>query len=161
MPIPEDQKLHNDAIDFLADAAQEIKDLPDEQGIMKPQLVLDPKQIYYETRIVDSNEFSGFVFQLEELRRMAELAYFNMSKERADAIAPQVLQLCKNYQYSIDAKSSETRRDKHNAQSCLVDKLVRNKQERIISLKGEAKSTLMDAIRGKQVEDSASTGYET
>ncbi len=152
MPIPEDAKLHNDAIDFLSDAAQEIKKMPNESGELVDQLIVDPKQIYYETRIVDSNQFGGFVFELEELERMADLAYNNMTKERADIIAPQIIKLVKSFHYSIDGKSSETRRDKNNAQSSLVDKLVRNKQERIISLKGEVGHSLMDAIRGKNAE---------
>jgi len=155
LAIPEDQKLHNDAIDFLSDAAQKIKKMPNEAGELVDQLIVNPKQIYYETRIVDSNQFGGFVFELEELGRMAELAYNNMTKERADVIAPQLIKLVENFQYSIDSKSSETRRDKNNAQSSLVDKLVRNKQERIISLKGEVGHSLMDAIRGKNAEQEA------
>jgi len=152
MGIPEDQKIHNDAIDFLSDAAQEIRKMPNEAGELVDQLVVDPKQIYYETRIVDSNLFGGFVFELEELGRLSQLAYNNMTTERADVIAPQVLQLVKNFKYSIDSKSSETRRDKHNAQSSLVDKLVRNKQERIVSLKGDVNRSLLDAFKGKQAE---------
>ncbi len=155
MPIPEDQKQHNDAIDFLSDAAQEIRDMPDEAGLMKPTLVVDPKQIYYETRIVDSNEFGRFVFELEELGRLGDLCYHNMTKERADVVAPQIIALMKSYKYSIDAKSSETRRDKNNAQSSLVDKLVRNKQERIVSLKGEVNRSLLDAFKGRQAENEA------
>jgi len=156
--IPQDDKQHNDAIDFLADAAQEVKKMPDATGLMIDQLVLDPKQIYYETRIVDTNKLGGFVFELECLDGLREQCYFNMTSERADVCTPIIAALVKHYKYSMDAKSSETRRDKHNAQSSLIDKLVRNKQERIISLKGEAKNTFMDAIRGKQAEDSA---YET
>jgi len=99
-----------------------------------------------------------YLFRIDGARiftweKTAELAYSNMTKERADVIAPQILQLVKNFKYSIDGKSSETRRDKNNAQSSLVDKLVRNKQERIISLKGEVGHSLMDAIRGKNVEN--------
>jgi len=152
MGIPEDQKIHNDAIDFLSDAAQEIRKMPNEAGELVDQLVVDPKQIYYETRIVDSNQFGGFVYEKEEFSRLAILAYNNMTKERADIVAPQIIQLCKSWGYSTDAKSSETRKDKNNAQSCLVDKLVRNKQERIVSLKGDINRSLMDAFKGKQAE---------
>ena len=44
--------------------------MPNEAGQLVDQLVVDPKQIYYETRIVDSNQFGGFVFELEELGRL-------------------------------------------------------------------------------------------
>lgn len=72
-----------------------------------------------------------------------------MSPQRAEVMSNQIMDIVTSYKRSTDAKSSESLRDKHNTQSTLIDKINRGKIERAITLKGEAKASMMDGFMGK------------
>ena len=78
-----------------------------------------------------------------------------MSKPRAKVMAQQIMAIGASFRRSIDAKSSESLRDKLNTQSTLIDKLNRTKSERAITFKGEMKRSLKDAFLGKEAERQA------
>ena len=65
------------------------------------------------------------------------------------SIRRQIYGIIESYKRSIDAKSSESRRDENNAQSTLIDKINRNKIEKIYSVKGEAKKSFMSGMLGR------------
>jgi len=75
-----------------------------------------------------------------------------MPYERAQVIAQEILSIGKSYRRAIDAKSSESRRDKHNSKSTLLDKMGKNKVERVYTQKGDVKRSMFDSFLGKKQE---------
>ena len=148
--IPESQKQHNDLIDFLSDACQTIVevDLPD--GTKEKQLVTNPEIAWWKTLLVNSPTFGRFAFELKNFEGLAEQCHNNMSKPRAEVMAQQIMAIGASFRRSMDAKSSESLRDKLNTQSTLIDKLNRTKSERAITLKGELKKSVMDGMLGRE-----------
>ena len=150
--LQENQKEHSDVVDFLTDACKVLKDVKDPNGIIHQELVLDTKRVWCKTQSVNSNYFGRNTVELEQYENFADECYFHMSGPRAQVLSAQIRAGCMPYRYSIDAKSSESQRDAHNAQMTLIDKLNKNKTEKVYTLKGDAKRSMMDGILGKKVE---------
>ena len=153
--IPEGTKQHNELIDFLSDACQHVEEIELPDGTIEKQLVTDPEIAWWKTNLVNSPTFGRFAFELKSFEGLAEQCYNNMSKPRAKVMAQQILAIGTSFRRSIDAKSSESLRDKLNTQSTLIDKLNRTKSERAITFKGELKRTFKDALLGKEAERQA------
>jgi len=139
-------QTQKDLIDLITESAQTIVDQEDENGKIVKVLTVDPEIIYWKTQIVNSPNFSRFVFELKNFERLGKEAKNHMSKERAKILEQQINEISLAYRYSIDAKSSETLRDKHNTQSNLIDKLNRVKIEKSISIDERAKQSWMDSL---------------
>lgn len=148
--IPETDKDHSDYIDMLVDACRKPVKTTDSNGREVLELQLDTKKLNYKTQLVNYPGFGRFVFQKESMENLALDVFNYMSDERAGVIAKQILRKILCYDYSIDAKSSETLRDKTNSQSALTHILTRNKAERAITLKEEAGRSFMEALKGKE-----------
>lgn len=155
MGIPDTEQQRNDVIALLTDAAQKVEFEEQEDGKLKKVFALDVESIYWETRSVDSPSFARSTLELKNLESKADQCYFHMSKERADVISKQIKDIVTNYRYSIDAKSSETRLDKNNAKPNLIDRLLRNRQEKIYNLKEEAKNSIWSGVTGKKANNEA------
>lgn len=153
MVLPETERTRNDVIDLLNDAAQKLVVVENEHGRQELRAQLDPESIWAETRTVDNPYFGRMVLELKKLESMADEAYEHMSPERATVISAQIKRICYNYRLSIDAKSSETRMDKHNAKSNLLDKLLRQRSERVLSIEDNMKGSILDGFKGKQTKD--------
>lgn len=150
--IPEGSKAHNDLIDILIEAAQKVEEVDQPDGSKQKQMVADPEILWWKTNIVNSPHFGRFAYELKGFEHLAEQCYNNMSNPRAAVMAQQILAIASSFRRSIDAKSSESLRDKQNTQSTLIDKINRNKIEKAFTLKGEAKRTFKDALLGKEAE---------
>ena len=122
--------------------------MPD--GTIEKQLVTDPEIAWWKTNLVNSPTFGRFAFELKSFEGLSEQCYNNMSKPRAKVMAQQIMAIGASFRRSIDAKSSESLRDKLNTQSTLIDKLNRTKSERAITLKGELKKSVMDGMLGRE-----------
>ena len=155
MVLPETERTRNDVIDLLNDAAQKIVYVENEHGKLEARSQLDPESVWAETRSVDNNRFGGALLELKKLESMADEAYEHMSPERASVIAAQIKRICYNYRISIDGKSSETRMDKHNAKSNLLDKLLRQRSERVLSIEENMKGSILDGFKGKNAKEVA------
>jgi len=153
--IPESEKTHNDLIDIIIEASQTIEQVEGVDGKMSKQLILDPEKVYWKTHIVNSPTFAQLVFQLKEFEHCAIQAFNFMHKDRAVVIAEQINEYVKSIKYAIDAKSSESLRDKNNTQSTLIDKINKNKIEKAYTVKGDAKKSFMDGLLGRAGEDEA------
>lgn len=151
--IPEQKDPHEHVYDLIADGCKRKVPIQDQNGNVTFEYVLDPKKVWYKTNVVNSPHFARFAKYLEDLSNMANDAFNFMPDARARVLAEQIQTVCNSYMYSIDAKSSETLRDKHNAQACLLDKGFRQKSERAITIKDEAKRSFMDAFTGKKKEE--------
>lgn len=141
-------QTQRDLIDLLTEASQKYELVEDKDGNFRKVLVPDPETSYFMTRIVDSEHFSRLVFELKNFERLGKEAKNHMSENRASILESQINELVLAYKYSIDAKSSETRRDKLNSKSCLVDKLNRVKVEKVFSMKENAKSSILASLVG-------------
>jgi len=148
--IPESQKPTNDLIDFLTDACQRIVNVELEDGRMQQQLILDPKKVWLKTHIVNSPTFGRYTYVREVFGGMAKGCYNFMSFKRAKVLSEQIIQEGDNFDYSIDAKSSEILRDKNNTQSCLIDKMKGSKIEKQYTLKEDVKKSLFSGFVGRE-----------
>ena len=148
--IPESQKQHNDLIDFLSDACQHVEEVELPDGTVEKQLVTDPEIAWWKTNLVNSPTFGRFAFELKNFEGLAAQCYNNMSAPKAKVMAQQILAIGSSFRRSIDAKSSESLRDKLNTQSTLIDKLNRNKVEKAYTVKGEIKKSFMDGFLGRE-----------
>ena len=71
---------------------------------------------------------------------------------RAQQLAHEVMEIGISYRRSIDAKSSESQRNAQNSQSTLIDKINKNKVERVYTMKDNAKRSLFDGFWGRERE---------
>ena len=140
-------------IDLLTEAAQIVIESSDENGRAKKEIIPDTESLWMQTKMVNSPTFARYILKLRNLYDLAENAKDNMCAERAETIKAQILAQYKSHKYSIDSKSSETLRDAHNSQSSLNHILLRQHQERSITVKDLAKSGLSDAILGKKKQE--------
>jgi len=152
VPIPESQKDHNDLIDILIEASQTIEEINTPDGKTEKQLLLNPEIIWWKTGIINAPTFGRFAFELKEWERQGPECFDNMYKDRAHEMSKDILAIGESYRRSIDAKSSESLRDKHNTQSTLIDKINKNKVEKAYTIKGEGRRSLMDGIIGRDQE---------
>jgi len=150
--IPESQKQHTDLIDILIEGSQTIEEIEEPDGSKKKQLVLDPEIIWWKTGIINSPTFGRYAYELKEWERQAEECFDNMPRDRAYEMAKDILDFGKSHRRSIDAKSSESLRDKNNTQSTLIDKINKNKIEKAYTIKGEGQKSLLQGIIGRDQE---------
>jgi len=145
--IPDSDKQNNDVIDLISTAAHHME-LIEEDGKMKQGLVLDPESLYWSTRSVNSTTLGRFVYELKQLEALAYEAANHMSFKRAEVLKQQILRLVDSYKKSIDSKASESKRDENNSQLTLIDKLSKNKQERVYTVKEDVKGSLFSGMFG-------------
>ncbi len=150
--LEESEKDHSGVIDFLTDACKILKDVQTPEGKITEQLVLDTERVYWKTHNVASNYFGRSVLELKQFESLALQSYNHMSAPRANVLSKQIIDGVQAYKYSIDAKSSESQRDKNNAAMTLIDKLNKNKSEHVYTVRGDAKRTIMDGILGRDAE---------
>jgi len=152
VPIPEIAKTHNDLVDIVIESAQKIDEITLPDGTKQKQLVLDPEIIWWKTGIVNSPTYARFAYELKEWERLGVQCFDNMSSDRARQMAHNIIDLGTSYRRSIDAKSSESLRDRENTQSTLIDKINRNKIEKAYTIKGEAKRSIIDGVLGRDAQ---------
>ncbi len=150
--IPEGQPKFNDLIDVIVQASQVITKVEQPDGTIINENMTDPETIWWKTGSVNSNTFARFALVLKEWERMGLEAFNNMAPERARLFAHQVAEIGLSYRRSVDAKSSESQRDKVNSQSTLIDKINRNKIEKVYTAKGEMKRSMLDGLLGRDRE---------
>ena len=151
--LQENQKDHSEVIDFISDACKVLQEVKGLDGKPQNQLVLDTKRVWYKTQNINSNYFGRSVVELEQFENLAEECYNHMSPARAIVLSEQIRRGCMPYRYSIDSKSSETQRDKHNAQMTLIDKLNKNKSEHVYTMKDDVKNGVLAGLFQKKVEE--------
>ena len=153
--LPQSQPKNNDVVDLLLEAAMTMDESPDEQGIPRHHQIVNSKQVWYETRMVNSPTFARFALRKEQWQNLAIQAANFMCKERADIIANQIILHDSAYGYSIDAKGSETLRDKHNSQANLIQTVHKNHASRAITVEDKVKNGFMSGMMGKKSQEDA------
>jgi hypothetical protein len=146
--IPEDSEKRNDVIDFLIDGMQDIKSVEQEDGSVRRETEFNPEIAWYKGHMINQ-PFGRHALMIKQVENLAREAQYFMSPERAEEISSGILSIVESYKRSIDAKSSETYKDANNNQTSLVQLLGKNKQERMYTVKGDAKKTFMDGLLGR------------
>lgn len=146
--IPDTEKQNSDFVDILTTAVSRMITREDNAGNQTTQLEIDTKKLDYKFQMVSSNTFGRFVFTKERLENLIEDAYNYMEPERADVFKGQILRLAESYGYSIDAKSSETLRDKNNSVSALTHIMNSKSTERKITISEDVKKGFFASMFG-------------
>ena len=146
MSYRQEQPQSKDLLDIILQASQTQQEVKNVDGSITNENVINPEIIWWKTLMVNSNTLGRFAFKLKEFERLAFDAFNNMSKDRARDFAHTVIDIGSSYRRSLDAKASESKRDKDNSQSTLVDKINRTQVEKIYTSKGEVARGIMESI---------------
>ena len=113
--IPEGSPRYNDLVDIVVQSVTKNDLVEQKDGSMLKQQVIDGESLWWKTNKIDSEKFGNLALELKEWERQAVECFNNMTYERATILSKQILDIGASIRSSIDAKSSESRRDKHNA----------------------------------------------
>jgi hypothetical protein len=152
VPQPEGSPKYNDLIDIIIQSSQKTIDVQQKDGTFTKEQIIDDETIWWKTGSVNANTFGRFAYELKEWERTSELAENNMSIPRAIQISQEIMGTGVSYRRSMDAKSSESQRNSQNSQSTLIDKINKNKVERVYTMKDQAKKSLFDGFLGRERE---------
>jgi len=151
--IPESSPRYNDMIDAVTQSATKTIDVVQKDGTIIKEQVLDEEILWWKLLDVSDEKFARFAFELKEWERLAQVAFYSMPKERAEQMAHDIIEIGLSYRRSIDAKGSESRRDHNNSKSTILDKIGKNKIEKVYSLHEEGKKSLADSFLGRKARD--------
>lgn len=151
--IPEGQQRFTDLVDIVISASSKTVDTPQKDGSTIKEQVIDDDTLWWKTLTVNSNTLGRMAYELKEWERMAFQCSANMCAERAQQMASEIMEIGLSYRRSCDAKGSESQRDRENSQSTLVDKINRNKIEKVYTAKGERAKSILDGFLGKDARD--------
>jgi len=152
VPQPEGSPKYNDLIDIIIQSSQKTIDVQQKDGTVTKEQIIDDETIWWKTGSVNANTFGRFAYELKEWERTSQLAENNMSIPRAIQISEEIMGTGISYRRSMDAKSSESQRNSQNSQSTLIDKINKNKVERVYTMKDQAKKSLFDGFLGRERE---------
>lgn len=143
---------HNDVIDLVIQAAQKSVDVKLDDGTISREQQMDTDSLWWKTHSISSNHFGQVAFELKEWERMALSVGECMMPERAAQVAHDIMEISQSFRRAIDAKSSESLRDKNNSQSVLIDKVGRNRVEKVYTMKDQVNKSLLSGFLGRDRE---------
>jgi len=153
MSYNEDKNL-GDTLDFIIHGSEEYVDVEEADGKIVKKLQQDPKKLYYQSRIVNSQYLGDAVVAFETLEQAAMSANNYTTPARAKLFMENLLGRYKRLRYGIDAKSSETVRDKKNNQASLVHLMRKQTIEREFNAKDEkSRKILSGFLSNKEPDD--------
>jgi hypothetical protein len=151
--LPEADKEHQYFLDFLSDACKKPVRKPQSDGTFVIEQEVDWKKPYYKLQNINYPGYSRMVFETERLEGMANDLFNRMAPERARVIFEQIMSYVDSIRYSMDAKSSETVRNKDNTQSNLTNLLTKIRVDRNYSTTEEMKKSAFSALFGDKDKD--------
>ena len=154
MENPEFDVSHRDITAILKDGMQKKQEITREDGSKEIVMIIDEKSAWWKTHHVASPRFGRLATVLEHFEGLADDCKYNMNFEWAQVLSGQIMAIADHYRKGIDAKSSETMKDARSSQTSLVDKYLRNKQERVYNLQGDAKKSIFQGLFGKEDDGS-------
>ena len=154
--IPEGQPKNQDLIDAVITASQKTTEITQKDGTITKEQLLDDDTIWTKLLSVNANTLGQCIFELKEFERTGNDAPRNMCQERAEDLMHDIAKVGQSFRRSLDAKSAETMGVvRHNSQTNLLGMIGRNKQERIVNFKGDAKRSFMDSLLNRESERTA------
>ena len=149
MPASDGQEKHNDLIDLIIQSATKTVNVKGEDGTIFQEQQMDSDSLWWKTHSISANTFGAVAFELKEWERMALQSHENMCEDRANQISHDIMEISQSFRRSIDAKSSESLRDKNNSQSVLIDKVGRNRVEKVYTMKDQVNKSLLSGFLGR------------
>jgi molecular chaperone GrpE (heat shock protein) len=149
MPVPDGQDKHNDLVDLIIQSSTKIVNVQNEDGTEYQEQQLDSDSLWWKTHSISSNQFGALAYELKEWERMALQSRENMCAERSTQISSDIMEISQSFRRAIDAKSSESLRDKNNSQSVLLDKVGRNRVEKVYTMKDQVNKSLINSFLGR------------
>ena len=144
------EEKRNDAIDFLIDSFQEVKDRTNpDTGETERVSEFNPKIAWFQAHNINAS-FGRYAMLLERWENLATKCYSMMSPEPAAELAKDIMLKLNEHKRGIDGKSSETWRDKNNSQSSVFQILSNKRQEKVYTVHGDAKNSFLDGLLGKE-----------
>ena len=152
MPIAEQRTEPNDVVSIMIDACGEQIKIPLADGSYKIETQLDNHKVWLKTHNINSNRFGRYQFLRERLESLGKQAKYHMTIQKARVLEQQIMDLCRDYDYSIDAKSSEAISDKNNGSATLIDKINRKETTRRYIMRDEMQKSAWEAFIGRDAE---------
>jgi molecular chaperone GrpE (heat shock protein) len=150
MPVPDGQDKHNDLVDLIIQSSTKTVNVQSEDGTQYQEQQLDSDSLWWKTHSISSNQFGALAYELKEWERMALQSRENMCAERSTQISSDIMEISQSFRRAIDAKSSESLRDKNNSQSVLLDKVGRNRVEKVYTMKDQVNKSLINSFLGRE-----------
>ena len=143
---------HSDLVEVAMQAAtqREVVRQPDDS--VEVAEYVDSDILWWWSHAVNSTHFGRMALLLTEWERMADEAHARMPTERANLLAGQIKAIGKTYRRSIDAKSSESRRDDRNSQATFFDRVARRRTEHVYTAQDRQSAGLRGAFMGRRQE---------
>ena len=156
MPIgQESDNAVLDMVGVLLESYKKPQYVNGPDGVPKLERVIDEHRVWWQAHHIGTNNLGEFAKELEGLRNLANNAFYHMSSTRARAVQDQLLKIVAAYEYSIDAKGSESRIDDHNTNQTVLAMLAKAKTERQYTLKGDVKEGLKEQLFGSKARDNS------
>ena len=154
MPVPDGQDKHNDLVDLIIQSSTKIVNVQNEDGTTYQEQQMDSDSLWWKTHSISSNTFGAVAFELKEWEMMTLQPHENMCTDRANQMSHDILEISQSFRRAIDAKSSESLRDKNNSQSVLIDKVGRNRVgrnrvEKVYTMKDQVNKSLINSFLGR------------
>lgn len=155
MQIPDTNTPTQDLLALITTAHTRHKFVEGIDGKLEEIQELDEEGIFWQTQNVNSQFLGTFVKEYKDTESLAEDAFNHMSKPRAISFSKQLLGRLAPYRYAVEAKSSETVRDKNNNQPNMIDKIKQNRVERKYVLPKEGTKSFLDGLLGRDKDKDA------
>ena len=143
----------NDAIDMIMQSVERLVTTKDENGQMVQTMVPDNWSLWWKTQMVNHPLFARLAYKVNRLINLANNLHHSMCAERAAVMKEQIMGQVMAILYSIDAKSSETIRDKDNSQTNLMFLMNRQHMEVTKTFKGDMKEAGRMGFLGGRDDD--------
>ena len=156
MPIgQESDNAVLDMVSVLLESYKKPQYVSGPDGTRHIERIIDERRVWWQAHHVGTSQLGGFAKQLEGLRNLANSSVYHMSVTRATVVQDQLLKIVGAYEYSIDAKGSESRIDDHNTNQTVLAMLAKAKTERQYTLKGDVKDGLKEQLFGSKARDNS------
>ena len=142
-------------VDVVLESWKEEKSVEQPDGSYKTERIINDRRAWWQTHHIGTMNLGRFALERENLGNLFRTAHYHMTSYRAKALMEQGKLLCDSYDYSMDAKSSESLRDQHNSNLTLLAMLAKAKTEKQFTMKGEIEKSLWDGITGRKANESA------
>ena len=132
-------------------SCQTNKIIETKNGELINEQLLNDNAYWTKTHSVASNTFGHTIFELNEWERTGNDAPRNMCSERAEDIQRDIYEIGQSMRRAIDAKSSESIGiNKQTQNTTILGMMGNTKQERVITLKDQAKKSLLSGFLGRE-----------
>lgn len=149
--MAQNDEIINALVKGVITSCQTNKIVETKNGELVNEQILNDNAFWTKTHSVASNTFGHTIYELNEWERTGNDAPRNMCSERAEDIMRDVFEIGQSMRRAIDAKSSESIGiNQHTQNTTILGMMGKNKQERVITLKDQAKKSLLSGFLGRE-----------